>query len=104
MPDFAALRHGIVRIVICTGFGTQSVLLDKDGNEKPAHHSDNDGGTLAHELCPFSGVNSLTLGTVAVLLAALLIVWQRLRYAAETPLTPALFQIAALPRGPPTIL
>jgi hypothetical protein len=31
MPDLGALKHGQVRIVICTGSGTQTLLVDESG-------------------------------------------------------------------------
>jgi hypothetical protein len=31
MPDLGALKHGQVRIVICTGSGTQALLVDEAG-------------------------------------------------------------------------
>ena len=104
MPDFEAMRHGIVRITICTGYGTQVLALDKDGGKKPGHHSDGDDGKLSHQLCPFAGANGLALGVAAVFLAALLIVWQRLRHIPVTAPAPDLLLCAAWPRGPPTIL
>jgi hypothetical protein len=41
MPDLGALKHGQVRIVICTGSGTQALLVDESGQpvDDAAGHS-----------------------------------------------------------------
>jgi hypothetical protein len=39
MPDLGALGHGEVRIVICTGNGTQALLVDESG--KPVASQEN---------------------------------------------------------------
>ncbi|MPY75766.1 MAG: DUF2946 domain-containing protein [Alphaproteobacteria bacterium] len=63
MPDFGTNRataaDGQVRIVICTGFGSKSILVDEAGN--PA--ADQDDSQPGHGDCPFgtaSGAAFLT--------------------------------------------
>ena len=42
MPDLGALRDGQVQIIICTGTGTQALLVDQSG------HPVEDGGAADH--------------------------------------------------------
>lgn len=49
MPDLAAAGEGQVRIVICTGYGSKSILVDEAG--KPL--ADRDAGQTGHGDCPF---------------------------------------------------
>ena len=59
MPDFAAAADGQVRIVICTGFGSKSILVDEAGNPV----ADQDDSQPGYGDCPFgtaSGAAFLT--------------------------------------------
>ena len=49
MPDVGAAADGQVRIVLCTGFGSKTVLVDAAG--KPVEDADTD--TPGHDDCPF---------------------------------------------------
>ena len=41
MPDFSTLRDGEFKIVVCTGLGYQTVIVDQEGNPvNPADHHD----------------------------------------------------------------
>ena len=51
MPDLGALGHGQVQIVICTGDGTRSLLVDEAG--KPLADQDSHKAHHAAD-CPFS--------------------------------------------------
>jgi hypothetical protein len=58
MPDLGAARAGQVRIVICTGYGSKSVLVDESG--KPI---DDQGGRkhAAAGDCPFGAAPAAAL-------------------------------------------
>ena len=58
----------------------------------------------SNDYCPFAGMHASALALTSIFLAALLLVWRRLRFVP----TYGAFQSAALaaawPRGPPLIL
>ena len=59
MPDFSALSKGVLKVVVCSAYGTKTVMLDADG--KPLH----DSGSQKHEApCAFSGIASIALPVV----------------------------------------
>jgi hypothetical protein len=49
MPDFAGASKGVYQVVICTGYGPQSIDLDANGQKVPTKH-----GTSHHQPCAFS--------------------------------------------------
>jgi hypothetical protein len=75
MPDFTGAAKGVYRVVICTGYGPQSIDLDSNGKKIPSKH-----GTSQHQPCAFStsatvaslnlpDVNVAPLGIVAEVVA-----------------------------------
>lgn len=66
MPELGALAHGEVRIVICTGSGTQALLVDEAG--KPV--DDGAGDTAPHAAaghCAFGMAAAQTLALPATM-------------------------------------
>ena len=54
MPDFTSGKDGAFRIVICTGYGTQTVDLDANGHKLPAKP-----GASHHQPCAFSASSAV---------------------------------------------
>jgi len=55
MPDFRSLSKGTLSVVICTGSGLKTVLLDQDGKPLPTHDQSD-----RHHPCAFTGLAAVT--------------------------------------------
>ena len=79
MPDLAAARDGQVRIVICTGYGSKSVVVDESGT--PVEGQDEAKHGAAGD-CPFGAAPAVAL---AVPDPAAVLALPDLRQAFHTP-------------------
>lgn len=98
MPDFSGASIGAFRIVICTGFGQQTVDLDANGHKLPAKP-----GGSKHQPCAFSisAVPDLPLTAIAIIQSALATVITRGQIFEVLP--PARAGPALGSRAPPQI-
>lgn len=98
MPDFSGTSIGAFRIVICTGFGQQTVDLDANGHKLPAKP-----GGSKHQPCAFSisAVPDLPLTAITIIQSALATVITRGQIFEVLP--PARAGPALGSRGPPQI-
>lgn len=51
MPDFGSLAEGTLEVVICTGVGSKTIVLDDAGKPVPSKHT----GKVDHP-CAFTGM------------------------------------------------
>ncbi|MBS0239354.1 MAG: hypothetical protein JSR89_13100 [Proteobacteria bacterium] len=51
MPDFGSLAEGKLKVVICTGAGSKTIVLDAAGNSVPSRHT-----TKVDHPCAFAGM------------------------------------------------
>ena len=59
MPDLGLLSKGILKVVICTGSGSKTLLLDHTGKPLPAKN------TAKHnQVCAFTGLAGVALPTI----------------------------------------
>jgi len=59
MPDVAALEHGYVKVVICTGTGAQSLYVDAAG--RPITGQDDSGRKRVGTACAFAMMSAQAL-------------------------------------------
>ena len=62
MPDFSSLSKGTLSVVICSGSGLKTVLLDQDGKPLPTHDQSDH-----HHPCAFTGLAAITVTDFAPL-------------------------------------
>lgn len=56
MPDLDGLRHGVIKLVICSSSGKHTLILPADYNPKKDHPA-SDGKAPQHvTACPFAGL------------------------------------------------
>lgn len=65
MPDFGSLAEGTLKIVICTGVGSKTIVLDAAGKPVPSKHTDN-----AEHRCAFAGMAAAATPAVDLELVA----------------------------------
>ena len=103
MPDFNAMRQGVYKVTICTGMGHQSVLVDQNQKlaDGLAQNNDHKTDKSGHDYCPFAGMHASAIPLVAIFLAALLLVWCRIRFMPIYGTFQSSILTAAWPRAPP---
>lgn len=98
MPDTAALRHGVVRISLCTSTGAVSVLqLVTGGQAHTGHDHDSDSNHMAGAECPFWASAHLAADLPSLALTPFLVAVrdEAVRFVAPAELPPL------PPAGPP---
>jgi hypothetical protein len=104
MPDLGALEHGQVRIVVCTGAGFKSLLVDEAGRPVDAQES----GTSQHAGadCPFGTAAAKAFLAPTLVAALALPTYEQhiLLPGSGVALLPPAQGPPLGPRAPPTVL
>jgi hypothetical protein len=104
MPDLGALEHGQVRIVVCTGAGFKSLLVDEAGQPVDAQESGKSQHAGAD--CPFgtAAAKALLAPTLVVALAPPAYEQHFRHPGSGVALLPPAQGPPLGPRAPPTVL
>lgn len=100
------VEHGKISIVLCTGYGPQTVQMDMPGMDLTGaeREPDKDHHNKAESPCPFAGLSAPALsGTDPILLAATILFIMLLvgRMPVQPPFV-ASFRLRPPLRGPPS--
>jgi hypothetical protein len=104
MPDLGALEHGQVRIVVCTGAGFKTLLVDEAG--QPVGSQEAGKTQHAGDGCPFGTASASAFLAPALVVTLAPPVFQRhfLLPGSGVALLPPAQGPPLGPRAPPTVL
>ncbi len=99
------VEHGTISIVICTGYGPQTVQMDMPGMEMPGAGHKPGGGhhDKTESPCPFAGLSAPALSGADPILLAAAVRFVMLRVARRPvqPRVTANYRLRPPLRGPP---
>lgn len=69
MPDLDALQQGVFKITICSSYGAQEILVDKNLKEIGKAGQHNNNGKQNHDVCPFGAAPQAALVFALIIFA-----------------------------------
>jgi hypothetical protein len=101
MPDFDAVRQGVYKIKICSGMDHHAQSDEQHTNSQNTNHKIDKSGD---GYCPFAGMHASALTIAGIFLAALLFLWQQLRFTDRMGVIQPVSVSSAWPQAPPFYL